>query len=336
MKLFFRFFVLFFLLLTINSCNEEPSKPHQGMLKTSGGKTSEVLVVINNSLWKSIVGDSIRAVLQNVDPWLAQAEPAFDLTHIPPKVFAGVYKKYRNTLVVKIGNDVTKNIFKGRKNVYAKPQAIFELKCKTTKDFLKMFGQKSAEIVKYFHRNELIRIQNIYRGIKVDSVMDRVQKQFDFTMVFPKGFYVAKTAADFAWLRKITPDIEEGILIYTKPYSDTSEFNYKNIIAYRNQITKKYVPGPLEDTYMKVSDVFPPYWQSVDFKGSYATLLRSWWDVKGYALGGPFLSYTFVDTVANRLITIDGYIKAPRKDKRDLLLHLEAIINSFEMKSVKD
>jgi hypothetical protein len=38
-----------------------------------------------------------------------------------------------------------------------------------------------------------------------------------------------------------------------------------------------------------------------------------------------------VDTAVGRLITIDGYIKAPKKDKRDLLLHLEAIMDSFEM-----
>jgi hypothetical protein len=37
-----------------------------------------------------------------------------------------------------------------------------------------------------------------------------------------------------------------------------------------------------------------------------------------------------VDTIANRMVMIDGYIKAPRKEKRDLMLHIEAIFGSFE------
>jgi hypothetical protein len=52
--------------------------------------------------------------------------------------------------------------------------------------------------------------------------------------------------------------------------------------------------------------------------------------VKGYAMGGPYMSYTFVDTIANRMVMIDGYIKAPRKAKRDLMLHIDAIFSTFE------
>ena len=155
-------------------------------------------------------------------------------------------------------------------------------------------------------------------------------QQFNIKMVFPKGFYVAAEGPDFMWVRRPTAEIEEGVFIYNYPYRDTSDFNYHKIIALRDSITRKYVPGPVDSSYMKVSSVFPPVAQTVIFKGNYATQLRSWWDVKGYAMGGPFISYTFVDTLANRMMCIDGYIKAPNKDKRDLLLHIEAIFSTFE------
>jgi hypothetical protein len=86
---------------------------------------------------------------------------------------------------------------------------------------------------------------------------------------------------------------------------------------------------------MKVSDIFPEVATHVSFKGHYATEYRSFWDVNSYPMGGPFISYTFVDSVASRLITIDGYIKAPKKEKRDLILHLEAIMDSFKYEAIE-
>jgi hypothetical protein len=323
------------LLLTINACDDENTKT-KSILKTSGGKTSQVLVVMDNSYWKSAVGDSVRKVLQEVKPWFFQEEPYFDIEHIPLRAFEDVvYKKFRNILIVRINPDITKSIFKGRKNVYAKPQAVFEIKCKTKDDFFKLFPQKSEEMCGIFHQNELTRLKAYYSGIKVDSLTDFVNNKFGYKMIFPKGFFVAKDKADFLWLRRVTPDVEEGFLLYEYPYSDTSQLNPENIIAYRNELTKAFIPGPVDSSYMKVSTVFPYYSESTSFKGHYATLLRSWWDTHGYALGGPFLSYTIVDTAVGRLITIDGYLKAPKKNKRDLLLHLEAIMDSFEMKPAK-
>jgi hypothetical protein len=97
------------LLLTINACDDENTKT-KSILKTSGGKTSQVLVVMDNSYWKSAVGDSVRKVLQVVKPWFFQEEPYFDIEHIPLRAFEDVvYKKFRNILIVRINPDITKS-----------------------------------------------------------------------------------------------------------------------------------------------------------------------------------------------------------------------------------
>jgi hypothetical protein len=317
------------LFLPLQSCDEQNAS--SSVLYTSSGRTSETLVVIGNPYWKGMVGDTIRSVLQEVKPWLAREEPAFDLSQIPPSAFMGIYHKFRNVLLVKIEDDIVENQLKARKNVYAKPQIIVEIKCKSKADFVQLFGENQQQIMELFHQNELIRILDAYKGLEVDSITQMLHKQFGFTMVFPKGFFPARKAADFMWLRKETPDIEEGFLIYTQPYTDTADFEVEQIIARRNAITKRYIPGPVNNSWMKVSHVFPPYYKETSFNESYAALVRSWWDIENYPLGGPFISYTFVDEKAGRLITIDGYIMAPKKEKRDLLLHLEAIMSSFKM-----
>ncbi|MCB0408861.1 MAG: DUF4837 family protein [Flavobacteriales bacterium] len=55
------------------------------------------------------------------------------------------------------------------------------------------------------------------------------------------------------------------------------------------------------------------------------------WYVKGDFMGGPFINYTFVDEKRNKVISIDGYVYAPRFDKREYLRELEALIRSIKL-----
>ncbi len=324
------FIASIFLSLFISSCGDESNNnSSQSILFTSGGRTSEVLVVISDNLWKSALGDSIRASLLNVPDWSARLEPEYIVSQIPYKTFGSTYQKQRNILFIK-KEDLSKPKVELKNNRYAKPQTVIVIKANDMESLTNSFVKFKDQIKSAFHKNELKRINNAYKGLEEKKLGDQLNKKFGFSIVLPKGFYMAMNRADFVWLRRQTKDIEEGIFIYTIPYSDTASFNMSNIIKLRNSITKQFIPGPIDNSYMKVSDIFPPYSKQLDFKGHYAVQLRSLWDVKGYPMGGPFLSYTFVDNFASRLITIDGYIKAPKKEKRDLMLHVEAILESFE------
>ena len=315
------------------SCSDSNSS-NQSILFTSGGRTSEILVVINNDLWNSAIGDSIKASFQITPPWSARIEPEYIISHIPIKAFGSTYQKQRNILFIKKVVDGKEKV-EIRRNVYAKPQSLIVIKANDIESLTKSFVKYQNKIKSVFHKNELKRISNAYRGLEEKKLGAQLGQKFGFKVVLPKGFEMASNKADFAWLRRVTKDVEEGIIIYTIPYNDTASFNMQNIINLRNSLTKFYIPGPINDTYMKVSNIFPPYSTQTDFKGHYSMELRSLWDVKGYAMGGPFMSYTFVDSLASRLITIDGYIKAPKKEKRDLMLHVEAILNSFEYVELK-
>ncbi len=312
------------------SCTDSnKSKTASSIIYTSGGRTSEVLVVMSNGLWNSELGDSVRNCFEQVPGWLPRNEPEFNITHIPVKVFGNIYKKQRNIVFLKKA-EVKKIKVKFMKDKFARPQSFVTIKGNSTQQLIDGFALYKERIRKEFHKNEVTRITRAYSGLEVKTLTKEIGKKFGFTMVFPKGFYVASDEADFMWLRRPTSDVEEGVMIYTRPYTDTLVFSMQAMIDYRNMITKKYIPGPVDNSYMKVSDVFPPMQFTTNFKGHYASQLRTLWDVHGYAMGGPFVSYTFVDKAADRLITIDGYIKAPKKEKRDLLLHIEAIFNSFK------
>jgi PAS domain S-box-containing protein len=53
--------------------------------------------------------------------------------------------------------------------------------------------------------------------------------------------------------------------------------------------------------------------------------------MEGDFMGGPFVSYTFLDPKYKRIVTIDGYVYFPGQDKKNLLRQVEAIIYSFRI-----
>ena len=52
------------------------------------------------------------------------------------------------------------------------------------------------------------------------------------------------------------------------------------------------------------------------------------WKLEGDFMGGPFVSYTLLDTRHNKIITIDGFLYAPSDTKRDLMRQVEAVIKT--------
>jgi len=49
------------------------------------------------------------------------------------------------------------------------------------------------------------------------------------------------------------------------------------------------------------------------------------WNMENAFMGGPFVHYAFVDKTGKQLICVDGYVFAPKFDKREFLRELEAI-----------
>ena len=70
--------------------------------------------------------------------------------------------------------------------------------------------------------------------------------------------------------------------------------------------------------------------KKINFNGLFAIETRGLWKLEGDFMGGSFVNYTFVDEKRNKVITIDGYVYAPNKPKRDLLIQMESIAHSLK------
>lgn len=319
--------VLVIIAVMLASCVGSTTKIRK---ENSIGQISEVLVVCSNENWKGAIGLAVKERFYEIKPWFVMEEPLFDITQIPHENYGGIYGKYRNVLMLKIDESLKEAKIEMKRNVNANIQSIIVILSPDANQLIETFKKYSNTIEDEFLKNEIDKINLNFSINNEKEVSKLVEEKYAYKMQFPKGFAIGIDTANFLWLRSKTKDVEMGVMIYTYQFADTSVFNVETIKNVRNTLTKKYIPGPIDGSYMKISDVFPMHSERVNFKGNYSTLLRSWWDVEGYKLGGAFLSYTFVDTVSQRVTMLDGYVQAPNEPKRDWLLQVEAILKTFE------
>ena len=58
--------------------------------------------------------------------------------------------------------------------------------------------------------------------------------------------------------------------------------------------------------------------------------MRGLWKTNNLTMGGPFLSYTFVDEGTGMLYYIEGFTYSPSKKQREIMRELEVILHTFK------
>lgn len=331
MKRVFQSIFLLFLVSLVISCGKKTKQT----FPRSSGKTAEMIVVTNNETkWEGQVGETIRNYFNQDYEVLPQPEPLFEMAHISIGKFNNtkMFQVHHNIFIVDIDPNAKESTIQARKDVWASPQYVINIISPTEEDFISFFEEKKEVVLGTLMDSEYARLIQTYKGFKDRDIINSLKENFNFTMDVPSGFYIAKEIADFAWIRKETKHNSQALLIYTYDFVDTLAFDKSRIISFRDAITAEYIPGPSEGSYMVVAEEYSPtISERIDFKGMFAVRTKGLWRLEGDFMGGPFVSYTFVDEKRNKVITIDGYVYAPNKPKRDLLIQTETIIQSLKL-----
>ena len=302
--------------------------------RKSSGKTAEMIVATDNEvIWEGEIGDSIRSFFNQDYSVLPQSEPLFEMAHIPVDKLTDnkMFRAHHNIFLIEIDENVQESTIEARKDFWAAPQRVIRIVSPSKQEFIRFFEEKDETIYNILMDAEHERLINTFKAFPARDVQEEVKKKFDFTMAFPSGFYVAKTAPGFMWIRKETQHNSQGMIIYTYDFVDTIAFDKSRIISFRNSMTEEYIPGPSEGSYMVVATEYSPITsERIDFNGRFAIETRGLWRLEGDFMGGPFVNYTFVNEEGTKVITLDGYVYAPNAPKRDLLIQMEAITHSFK------
>lgn len=309
-------------------------------MKRSIGAVNELLIVTNDKAqWEGQLGDSLRAVFAAEQPGLTQPEPIFDLVNIADENFNELFQKYHNIFIVDINPQAAGTTSETKENAWAEPQRLIKITSPDLQSFFTEFDLKKDSYLQLFIAVERVRTLEINK-ISVDmNLAGEVEKKFGIFLPISGGFYKAKEAENFMWIRhkvtKVKQDMELSIMVYSMDYKDEIVFNPRHILQWRNSLTMEYIPGPSPDSFMKVAMEFqPPLFDTItDFPGGYAVETRGLWEVENDFMGGVFINYTFIDQASNKVITLDGYVYNPNDVKKNFLRQLEAIFFAVKFTS---
>lgn len=326
-KLVFFVFIIAFL----QSCNEIEEASQQ----SSTGGVNEILVVTNNvQQWDGEIGDSIRSNFSRVMQVLPIEEPQFKMVNVNESSLGKMlFKKHHNIFIVNIDPELKEPFVESRADLWAKPQMVIKINAPNLHEFLVSFEEVRENSFDLFIDVERKRIQDSYSNkFKSQEINRSLHKYMQLDLAIPKGYKIAKVDSSNAWIRKETAANSMNILIYARPYKSTGDFDPLNIKKRRNGLTRTYIPGPTSGSYQLISDEYvEPVYTEMDFNDLFAVETRGLWRVENDFMGGPFISYTFVDEKRNRLITIDGFTYAPKQKKAPLVRELEAILWSVKI-----
>ena len=307
--------IILFFLITALSCSDNQQK----LLPASSGNINNISVVTNDELWEGAVGEVIRENFGRPIYGLPQIEPIFSLSHIPSKVFSGFATKSRTILKI----DVSENegVF-NFKNTYASPQRIIQITANSPDKIIEIINENLNSIYSTMYFNE---IQEKQRRISKNlNKTQAIKNNTGVSLKFPSAYRVAKADTNFVWIRR---DIETGsVNLFIQRQKNQTE---QSIIEKRDSISKIYIPGPVENTYMSTDLIYTPNTQQINVGGKQVFETRGLWEIEGQFMAGPFLNFQ-IKLGDDDFIMLDGFVYSPGSTKREYIFELEAIMRSLK------
>ena len=307
--------IILFFLITALSCSDNQQK----LLPASSGNINNISVVTNDELWEGAVGEVIRENFGRPIYGLPQIEPVFSLSHIPSKVFSGFATKSRTILKI----DVSENegVF-NFKNTYASPQRIIQITANSPDKIIEIINENLNSIYSTMYFNE---IQEKQRRISKNlNKTQAIKKNTGVSLKFPSAYRVAKVDTNFVWIRR---DIKTGsVNLFIHRQTNLTK---QSIIEKRDSISKIYIPGPIENTYMSTDLIYTPNTQEINVGGKQVFETRGLWEIEGQFMAGPFLNFQ-IKLGDEDFIMLDGFVYSPGSTKREYIFELEAIMRSLK------
>jgi len=335
------------------------------------GQTGTLYVVVDSVTWNGPVGEAIRDELGRGLATLPQPEPAFtiirqelneqffnQLRRQHAVLFAGPYTRPSTTgrfLRARLDSAGVAALERGgngvflRPNLWARRQLVVYATGPDDEAVAAQIRARGAELRRAYDalaRQRMTR-DMFERGRQTDiedALLERhgfaVGVQHDYVLVRDTTFLTdAGTRATFVRLRRLAAaDSWRDLFIYFEDDPRLERLNRESVLAIREEVSRRFVRGADDSTYIRVEDRFPDrrpvVTDTVSLAGRFALETRGTWylgrdDGRSAGMGGPFVNFAFYDEDTGRFYMIDGMVFAPRFDKREFLRQMEVIAHTF-------
>lgn len=317
------------ILLAAHGCND--SKKGEKYLPPSTGGINSLTVVMDTELWKGSVGDKVREHFAQPALGLSPEQPIFNITQLPPQVFRGSITHSRSILLVQ---EDSLSLAHVKADVYASPQRLAVIKGEGPQELMAHVDSLANQAIASFKKLEIDEAQNRFgRSLNKEKAL---QEEFGISLKLPSVYQVGKQEDNFVWIDRQIQKGTMNIIAYTMPIDsfDNDSTFVADIVRMRDSIGKKYVPGPDvpgKTTFMMTEKAFSPYVFAAEVNGLKAAEVRGIWEINGYPMAGPFLTYIINDKENNRKLVLEGFTFAPSTAKREFMFELEAILKTLKI-----
>ena len=183
------------------------------------------------------------------------------------------------------------------------------------------------EGIKAFAKGEIL--ENQRRILQSPLTQKDLKNDFGIELTMPSAYQIFKKDKDAIWFQKPTKYGTSNILISNlKP---VKSIELEQVIKIRDSVSKTFVPGRIEETYMITEKAYLPVFKRTFIKNFESFETRGTWEVQGDFMGGPFINYLVKDSINNRTLYIEGFVFSPSQRKRDNIIELEAIIKTLKI-----
>ncbi len=299
----------------------------------SQGSPYELIVVCPQAEWEGELGDTLRSALLAPVPFLNQTEPHFDILRVTPQNFStnNLVARHRNILQVLISEEVEQADVAVQYDKTASPQIVLTLQAPSQAAAVEFVSENRAELILALESAERKRDVDFANKFTVESLNKLIEDEFGVHMRIPQGYTLRSESDDFLWISYEYPEASQGLMLYSYPVKSVTEsLSAEALTKARNEFARR-VPGPTDGSYMTTYSEMTPGYRLFRLNGRLWVEMRGFWDVEGDFMGGPYVSYSTIDTRTNRVFTLDCYVFSPNLGKRNFVRGLEHILYSVEI-----
>lgn len=282
---------------------------------------------MDRDAWNGEVGELLQEQLRAPVPALPQAEASMQITYSEPSGFSGLLRYVRNILIVSVDpNRYTKAGTKESSDEWASGQNVVTLYAPTTAALTEFLLLNEGRLVDHFSRVERERWITGLSKSHSHRIHEKLKSQFGISLFVPEDISSSKETTDFFWGSNNANRGQTDILVYSFPYTTQKAFTEDYLVAMRDSVVKRNVPGSFPNSYMKTEKRWELSYEPITYRGEYCGVLRGLWRMEGDKMGGPFVSHALLDKERQRVIVVEGFVYAPESKKANLIRRLEAAL----------
>ena len=288
-----------FLLLFLASCTLGGGR--NGKLPKSTGQPYEVV----------LEGDTdsiVTKILTEEVPALPQSEPLCRLIQVKKGKPHGSYLLVRTRIVVNIPAEEFSVGMSRNEN--ASPQTVIRISARSPQQLKeKLNPEKLRQLVDEAELEHLASIIPTNPSKQNREMQQLVKKNFGISMNIPAEMQASKKAKNFIWIsNNASSGMKNLIIMRVKSEERRAEKHQIDSMLRTN------MPGETDSMYM----VIP------------VLAKRGLWEMKGDAMGGPYVMQRIRRGKTGDEIIIIGFVYAPEMKKKILIKQLEAAISTIK------